>query len=135
MDKHLHNSACKLANTRRCPPVAFGHETKIRNGVTEAQSRAFSVDLQITGNPLLNCALLLQGMGKEEITGTLVKIQAAALVNALGDVGGLLIDGGEYGAGLPVKTHVRGVVADLADGLTEMEYLDPRNVPASVGDY
>ena len=38
--------------------------------------------------------------------------------NALGDIGGLLVDSGEHGAGLSVEAHFGAGVADILDGLT-----------------
>ena len=49
------------------------------------------------------------------VTGALVFGSGAQ--HALGDVGGLVVDGGDHGAGVGVEAHVGAGVADLADGL------------------
>ena len=39
------------------------------------------------------------------------------LIDAHGDVRRLLADGIQYGAGFPVKTYLRAVIANVADGM------------------
>ena len=53
-------------------------------------------------------------------------------VHALGDVGGLMVDGGNDGAGAPVEAHLGIVVADVADGAAH----DGRQISVSLrGDF
>ena len=51
------------------------------------------------------------------ITGTLLLEQPFPFGHSLGNIGGLLIDGGQYRTGFIIKTHGRVGVANLLDGL------------------
>ena len=61
---------------------------------------------------------LVAGIAEHQalVARSLIQVKPAALVHPLGDVTGLLVDGGQHRAGLPVKAHGRGVVADIPDG-------------------
>ncbi len=47
-------------------------------------------------------------------------------VDAHGDIGRLLFDGGEHGAGFPIETHAGAAVADFLDGFAnDLGHIDP----------
>jgi len=59
------------------------------------------------------------------VAGTHVQIQALAFVNALGDVGRLLVVGHQHCAGLVVEADVGAVVADALDGIArDLDVID-----------
>ena len=53
------------------------------------------------------------------IAGPLLLVQPFPFRHPLGDIGGLLVDGDEDGAGVGIEAHGRVGVADVADGLTD----------------
>ena len=51
------------------------------------------------------------------VTGSLISIQALALVHALGDIDRLFVQGDHHRAARVVKAHLRGVVSNVLDGV------------------
>jgi len=66
------------------------------------------------------------GEAEHEALVTSALVLVGGLVDAPGDVGRLLLDGGEHGAGFPVESHAGALVADLPDGLAhDLGHVDP----------
>ena len=76
---------------------------------------------------------LVAGKAEHEplVAGALLLEHPLAFRHALGDIGRLLVDGGENRTGFPVESHRGVVVADLADGLPD----DLRVIDDGVGGY
>ncbi len=53
------------------------------------------------------------------IAGSLIEIESSALVNPLSDIWRLFVDGGQHRTRLPIEPHIRGVIANLTDGLAD----------------
>lgn len=62
---------------------------------------------------------LVRGIAEHDTLVTSTVVLEIAVVKTLGDIGRLLLDGDEHVAGVVVKALLRGIVADVLDGVTD----------------